>query len=199
MRKITLIRGLLLILGVSCLAVYGYAFFERIGSQAYAAWAFERNLKGPSSPSGNVTRSAGLSGNAIVGRIWIPKLRLSAMVREGQDAKTLRRAVGHIPATPLPGQPGNVALAGHRDTFFRHLGDLRTGDRIGFSTLDGDFGYEVESLSVVDPDDVAVIATSQQTPQEKVLTMVTCYPFFYIGNAPKRFIVRAKQTSGPTN
>jgi sortase A len=117
------------------------------------------------------------------------------MVREGQDAKTLRRAIGHIPATALPGQPGNVAIAGHRDTFFRHLGDLRTGDSIGFSTMDGDFAYEVESLSVVGPEDVEVLAPSQ----EKVLTMVTCYPFFYIGNAPKRFIVRAKQISGPLN
>jgi sortase A len=195
MRKITLTRALLLIVGISCLAAYSYAFFERIGSQAYAAWAFEHNSKRASVPSRNMARSEPLSGNSIVGRIWIPKLRLSAMVREGQDARTLRRAVGHIPATPLPGQPGNVGLAGHRDTFFRRLGDLRTGDSIGFSTMDGDFSYEVESLSVVDPEDVAVLAPSQ----EKVLTMVTCYPFFYIGSAPKRFIVRAKQTSGPLN
>ena len=117
------------------------------------------------------------------------------MVREGQDAKTLRRAVGHIPATPMPGEPGNVGVAGHRDTFFRHLGDLKTGDSIGFSTMDGDFTYEVESLRVVDPEDVAVLASSQ----EKVLTMVTCYPFFYIGNAPKRFVVRAKQIAGRLN
>jgi len=193
MKTITVTRGLLLIVGVSCLAIYSYVFLERIGSQAFAAWAFDRDLEHPTSPPLKAARAGPLSGNSIVGRIWIPKLRLSAMVREGQDAKTLRRAIGHIPATSLPGQPGNVGVAGHRDTFFRHLGDLRTGDSIGFSTTDGEFRYEVESLSVVGPEDVEVLASSQ----EKVLTMVTCYPFFYIGNAPKRFIVRAKQVAGP--
>jgi len=88
---------------------------------------------------------------------------------------------------------GNVGVAAHRDTFFRHLGDLHAGDSIGFSTVDGEFTYEVESLRIVAPEDVEVLAPSE----ENVLTMVTCYPFFYIGNAPKRFIVRAKQISGP--
>jgi sortase A len=193
MRKITLMRGLLLIVGVSCLMAYSYVFLERIGSQAFAAWAFDRESEHPTSALLKTARAERLSGNSIVGRIWIPKLRLSAMVREGQDAKTLRSAIGHIPATSFPGQPGNVGVAGHRDTFFRHLGDLRTGDSIGFSTADGEFTYEVESLSVVGPEDVEVLASSQ----EKVLTMVTCYPFFYIGNAPKRFIVRARQVAGP--
>jgi sortase A len=193
MRRITIIRGLLLVVGVSCLAAYSYAFFERIGSQAYAAWVFDGGMK-PKRPSpvgtrATTTHTGPLQGDSIVGRIWIPKLRLSAMVREGNGARTLRRAVGHIPATPLPGEPGNVGVAGHRDTFFRHLGDLKTGDSIGFSTMDGEFTYEVESLTVVDPEDVQVLAPSQ----EKVLTMVTCYPFFYIGNAPKRFVVRARQ------
>jgi sortase A len=111
------------------------------------------------------------------------------MVREGVDRRTLLLAVGHIPATALPGQPGNVGVAGHRDTFFRRLKDLRTGDEIEFSTLTGDFKYVVESLIVVEPDNMAVLAPSTQN----VLTMVTCYPFYYIGNAPKRFVVRARQ------
>jgi sortase A len=199
MKRITLLRGLLLIVGVSCLALYSYAFLERIGSQVSAAWTFDRSLEPSSSVGLKATHEGLLSGdsarNSIVGRIWIPKLRLSAMVREGDDDKTLRRAVGHIPATPFPGQPGNVGVAAHRDTFFRRLGDLQTGDSIAFSTLDGDFTYEVESTRVVAPEDVEVLAPSN----EKVLTMVTCYPFFYIGNAPKRFIVRAKQISGRLN
>ncbi len=195
MKRITLIRGLLLIVGVSCLALYSYAFLERIGSQAYAAWTFDHNSKHPSPLPLKATHAGPLPGHSIVGRIWIPKLHLSAMVREGDDAKTLRQSVGHIPATVLPGQPGNVGVAAHRDTFFRRLGDLQTGDSIAFSTMDGEFTYEVESLRVVAPEDVEVLASSQ----ENVLTMVTCYPFFYIGNAPKRFIVRAKQTSSRLN
>ena len=195
MKRITLLRGLLLIVGVSCLALYSYAFLERIGSQVSAAWTFDRSLEHLSPVDLKATHDGLLSGDSIVGRIWIPKLRLSAMVREGDDDKTLRRAVGHIPATPFPGQPGNVGVAAHRDTFFRRLGDLQTGDSIAFSTLDGDFTYEVESTRVVAPEDVEVLAPSN----EKVLTMVTCYPFFYIGNAPKRFIVRAKQISGRLN
>jgi sortase A len=94
----------------------------------------------------------------------------------------------------LPGQPGNVGLAGHRDTLFRPLKDLRIKDEIQFSTLSGDFKYEVESLTVVDPNNVGVLAPSH----ENVLTMVTCYPFFYIGAAPKRFVVRARQVSPQT-
>jgi sortase A len=113
------------------------------------------------------------------------------MVREGVDAKTLRLSVGHIPATALPGQAGNVGIAGHRDTFFRKLKDLRAKDEIVLSTLNGNFKYEVESLLVVEPDNVAVLAPSS----ENMLTMVTCYPFSYIGSAPKRFIVRARQVS----
>ena len=111
------------------------------------------------------------------------------MVREGIDRNTLLLAVGHIPATALPGQAGNVGVAGHRDTFFRGLKDLKNGDEIQFATLRGDFKYVVESLMIVEPDNVRVLAPSS----ENVLTMVTCYPFSYIGTAPRRFVVRARQ------
>lgn len=127
--------------------------------------------------------------NGLIGRIEIPRLLLSAVVVEGIGKTTLRRAVGHIPGTALPGQPGNVGISGHRDTFFRPLKDLRIKDEIHFSTLSGDFRYVVESLVVVDPNNVGVLAPSA----ENLLTLVTCYPFFYIGAAPKRFVVRARQ------
>ena len=129
--------------------------------------------------------------DGLIGRIEIPRLLFSAVVVEGIDKTSLRHAVGHIPGTTLPGQSGNVGLAGHRDTLFRSLKDLRIKDEIRFSTLSGDFKYEVESLIVVDPNDAGVLAPSH----ENVLTMVTCYPFFYIGAAPKRFVVRARQVS----
>jgi sortase A len=129
--------------------------------------------------------------DGLIGRIEIPRLLLSAVVVEGVDKTTLRRAVGHIPGTALPGQSGNVGLAGHRDTFFRSLKDVRIKDEVQFSTLKGDFKYEVVSLGVVEPDNVGVLAPSG----ENVLTLVTCYPFYYVGPAPKRWIVRANQVS----
>jgi sortase A len=126
---------------------------------------------------------------STIGRISIPRLHLTAMVGEGVDDWTLNRAVGHIPSTALPGQAGNVGVAGHRDTFFRALKDLNVNDKIYFSTLHGDFEYQVESLKIVEPSNVGVLAQDSQ----HVLTIVTCYPFYYIGNAPKRFIARARQ------
>lgn len=132
--------------------------------------------------------------NGLIGRMEIPRLGLSAIVVEGIDRTTLRRGIGHIPGTALPGAAGNVGLSAHRDTFFRPLKDLRIKDEIRFSTLNGNFRYEVESLRVVEPSDVGVLAPSG----ENVLTLVTCYPFFYIGAAPKRFVVRARQAPPQT-
>jgi sortase A len=132
--------------------------------------------------------------DGLIGRIEIPRLRLSVAVREGIDTTTLRRAVGHIPGTAMPGEPGNVGLAGHRDTFFRSLKDLKIRDEIQVSTPQGVFQYEVVSLRVVEPENVGVLAPSG----ENVLTLVTCYPFNFVGAAPKRWIVRASQVSPET-
>jgi sortase A len=145
-----------------------------------------------SSNSPKVAPAAATDG--LIGRIEIPRLVLSAIVVEGADKTALRRAVEHIPGTALPGQPGNVGLAGHRDTFFRPLKDLRIKDEIQFSTLEGNFKYEVESLRVVEPNNVGVLAPSSGN----VLTLVTCYPFYYVGPAPKRFVVRARQVPPQT-
>ena len=103
------------------------------------------------------------------------------------DERTLSRAVGHIPGSALPGEIGNVAIAGHRDTFFQELKDLKPNDKIDFTTHSGRFHYTVESLTVVDPSDTSVL----QSKGGKILTIVTCFPFHYIGNAPRRFIVHA--------
>ncbi len=125
----------------------------------------------------------------LLGRMEIPRLGLSAILIEGDDAKTLRRAVGHIPGTSLPGQPGNVAFSGHRDTFFRPLRNIRENDIIAVTTLGGEFTYRVVSTRIVAPDDMAVLDTSEG----EVLTLVTCYPFYFVGAAPERFIVRAER------
>lgn len=131
---------------------------------------------------------------SLIGRIEIPRLLLSVVVVEGVDKTSLRRAVGHIPRTALPGAAGNVGLAGHRDTFFRPLKDIKIEDEIQVSTLNGTFKYKVVSLRIVDPENVGVLAPSG----ENVLTLVTCYPFYFVGPAPKRWIVRAKQVSSQT-
>jgi sortase A len=140
-------------------------------------------------PNTAANAAPAIAADGLIGRIEIPRLLVSAVVVEGVDKTTLRRAVGHIPGTALPGEPGNVGVSGHRDTFFRPLKDVRIKDEVDFSTPQGDFKYEVVSLRVVQPDNVGVLASTG----ENVLTMVTCYPFYYVGPAPKRWIVRARQ------
>jgi sortase A len=125
---------------------------------------------------------------ALIGRVDIPRLKLSAAVAEGDDDKTLGKAVGHLPDTPLPWERrGNVALAAHRDGLFRRLEKIRLNDDIRVVTARGEFHYRVTKTHIVDPDDVWVIAPTD-TP---TLTLITCYPFSFVGNAPKRFIVKA--------
>lgn len=131
-----------------------------------------------------------LPTGSVIGRLEIPRVGVSAMVREGDDTATLRHAVGHIPDTALPGSSGNAGLAGHRDSFFRGLKNIRNGDEVTVTTPTGVLEYTVQRTSIVDPDDVSVLSpTSRPT-----LTLVTCYPFYYIGAAPRRFIVRAELT-----
>lgn len=125
----------------------------------------------------------------IIGRVDIPRLSLSAAVAEGDDDKTLGKAVGHLPDTPLPWhRRGNVALAAHRDGLFRSLEGIRLNDDVRIVTSRGAFHYRVTKTHIVDPDDVWVIAPTV-TP---TITLITCYPFSFVGNAPRRFIVQAE-------
>jgi sortase A len=130
-----------------------------------------------------------IAHNGLVGRLVIPRLRLRSIVREGVGQDTLGLAVGHVPGTALPGQDGNVAVAGHRDTLFRGLGAIRQDDLIQFETVEGLYLYEVSSTEIVKPQDVSVLRPKQYSE----LTLVTCYPFNFIGSAPDRFIVKARQ------
>jgi sortase A len=129
---------------------------------------------------------------SLVGHIAIRRVGISAVVAEGSDEITLRRAVGHITGTPLPGEPGNVGLAGHRDTFFRALRNIRAGDLIVLTTPRGEFRYSVVSIKVVKPKALDVLDPTG----EEILTLVTCYPFYFVGSAPNRFIVCAKRVRG---
>jgi sortase A len=126
-----------------------------------------------------------------IGRLEVPRLRMSVMVLDGVDNRTLRRGAGHIPGTAWPGQAGNVAVAGHRDTFFRALEGIQKNDRISFQMTNGDYEYVVESIRIVEPNAVDVLAN----PGHPVLTLITCYPFYFVGPAPKRFVVQAHSVS----
>jgi sortase A len=123
----------------------------------------------------------------VLGRMDIPRLGVSVAVLQGTKSRMLRLGAGHIEGTPLPGQPGNIGIAGHRDTFFRELKDVRENDEIDLQTATGRFRYEVDWVKVVAPDDNGVLASST----ESSLTLVTCYPFYLVGPAPKRLVVRA--------
>ena len=124
----------------------------------------------------------------------IPKIRLEVAVLPGTDDFVLDRAVGHIEDTPLPGSDGNSGIAGHRDGFFRGLKDIAEGDAIELQTLKGSERYRIERIWIVSPDDVSVL---DPTPVRS-LTLVTCYPFYFIGSAPQRLIVRAVREGSGT-
>jgi sortase A len=141
----------------------------------------------PVTPKGPLTTAPG----GLIGRLEIPRLSLSTIVVEGIAKSALRRAVGHIPGTALPGEPGNVGIAGHRDTFFRSLKDIQVQDIIVVSTRWGEYRYRVVSSRVVGPNEVEVLAPSS----DEVLTLVTCHPFYMVGPAPNRFIIRAERVS----
>jgi LPXTG-site transpeptidase (sortase) family protein len=151
------------------------------------------STKSPESPPA----SAGLFTLApdadplVLGRIEIPRIGVSAIVREGDDDKTLSVAVGHIPGTARPGERGNMVLAGHRDSFFRALRHIRLRDTIRIRTVGGRYEYLVDSTEVVRAEDTRVLDPTG----DAVLTLVTCYPFEYVGHAPNRFIVRASRRS----
>ncbi len=201
------------------IGIYGWAYLERSVYQSYQSWAFERKLDnqpasvtrfviaklrfGANEPAGgrkhrkDELRTFGppsrtspvLPEQSVIGRIEIPRIGVRGMVLEGTSDACLRRAIGHIEGTALPGQPGNIGLAGHRDTFFLGLKAIQEGDKIRIRTVDGTFTYKVESIRIVTPKDVNVL---DPTP-DPTLTLVTCYPFNFVGAAPDRYIVRARE------
>ncbi len=123
-----------------------------------------------------------------VARLEAPTVKMQATVLEGSDDGTLNKGAGHIEDTPFPGQPGNIGIAGHRDTTFRPLRNIQVGDPLNVTTRDRIYRFRITSTSIVGPKDVHVLDPTQQP----TLTLVTCYPFEYIGHAPRRFIVQAR-------
>lgn len=175
-------RNIFLTLGILALSYVGYVLFDAHRYQVEQAQRFEHAIKAE-------RLAVPFREGTPLGRIEIRRVGLTAMVQEGVDEATLRRAVGHIPNTSLPGQSGNIGLAGHRDSFFRGLRNIRLDDEITLATLHGVQRYRVETTNVVTPEETEVLADVGYDR----LTLVTCYPFNFVGSAPKRFIVSARK------
>jgi len=123
-----------------------------------------------------------------VAKLSIPRLHTELYVVEGDNERELRRGPGHVPGSAMPGTNGNMVIAGHRDTHFRVLKDIRPGDDIVLQTATQEFHYKVRGTSVVSPHNTASLRPTDQP----VLHLVTCYPFYWVGSAPKRFVVDAQ-------
>jgi sortase A len=185
------LERMLLFVGLVSLGYFAYVAAESHLYQALENRELDEILASGPPATVHVPRPRPAAGS-MVGRIEIPRLGVSAIIRAGSDARTLRLAVGHIPGTAFPGEPGNIGLAGHRDTFFRRLGDIQIDDEIRIVTPEETYTFRVEETSVVKPRDTWVLNATAAP----ALTLVTCYPFTYIGSAPDRFIVRANQQQG---
>ena len=173
----------LFVLGVAALDYVGYVSADSKAFQAVEKEKFTQAIV-PQIPRG-------LREGDVIGEIQVPRLGLDAMVIQGESASNLQRAVGHLSNSAMPGEWGNVALAGHRDTFFRPLRDIRAGDQIRFKTAAGAFKYRVESIEIVGPRDTQVL----QPSSGRDLTLITCFPFSFVGRAPGRFVVRATEVA----
>ncbi len=188
--RLALAAGVLLIL---------YAAAAKLEATWAQRWA-ERQLRAaaqrPPSPPAAPGEPAPLAAPPLgepIGRLVIPRLALDVVALEGVDRDVLRRGAGHFPGTALPGRSGNAGFAGHRDSFFRGLRDVRHGDEVRIEAPDARFRYRVTETRVVGPSEVEVLDPSAGSH----LTLVTCHPFDWIGPAPRRFIVRAELLDGP--
>lgn len=189
--------------GLCGVGYYLYSISDQYVYQSYQSWALDQQIRGRKKPeTAPVSKAA--RGDSL-GRIEIPRLNVSTMVREGVDAETLSVSAGHVPSTAFPDQAGNFVVAAHRDTLFRAIRNVRRGDVVTFESPHATYQYEVEATKIVDPSDVSVLApngggimlplryaAATRLDSERLLTLITCYPFYFIGPAPKRFIVEAR-------
>ena len=150
--------------------------------------------RGPNAPTGAPLHAPTVLRASAIANLSIPRVHLSAVVLHGSDDRTLRRGPGHLENTALPGESGNAVIAGHRDSFFRPLRNVQRGDDIFVDTPQGRFHYRVTSLDVVNAHDLSVLEPADTA----VLTLITCYPFWVLGHAPDRFVVRAARVVDST-
>ena len=184
------LERLLVIVGVGCLGWVGTTWVEARMFQEEQSRTLDRAIDlARISQSAAADSASGATVRGPVGRLEIPRLDVSVVVMPGEDEETLQNAVGHLSDTPMPWNGGNTALAGHRDTFFRALEHVTVGDDIHFDTPPGRFRYRVLRTVVVEPEELWVLDPSAKP----TLTLITCYPFRFVGPAPKRFIVQAQR------
>ena len=178
---------LFIVIGTVLIACAGYFIIDRNVYQNTQTIKVESWVPPSAAPKAR-NPIARVAEGEVIGELQVPRLHLKAIVAEGVSPRILRRAVGHIPNTAMPGETGNIGLAGHRDSFFRALRGVRIGDVISSRTSTQELRYEVQSTRIVSPRDTSVLSGSPTTE----LTLITCFPFEYVGAAPDRFVVRAR-------
>lgn len=196
-RLLVWVESLLIMGGTAALVWCAYVLGEAYVAQRLARETLESMPHAKTSTSADAsaasTAAPAPARGAPLAELSIPRLGMSAVVLHGSDAHTLRLGLGHIENTPLPGESGNVAIAGHRDSFFRPLRNVKVGDDILLDTPEERVHYRVSSLRIVNSYEVGVIGPTRDAS----LTLVTCYPFWFIGQAPDRFVVRATRVDEP--
>jgi sortase A len=181
---LTWVGSALIFGGVVFLAWYFWTLHEQATAQRRAKeWLIQTAAVHRAEPPPPVRRGD------VIGELDIPRLQVSVMVFEGDDAEILRQGAGHIPGTALPSGNGNIGIAAHRDTYFRPLRQVHINDVISLKTLAGISRYAVTETKIVQPSDVGVLTGAP----ERDLTLVTCYPFYFVGTAPRRFVVHARK------
>jgi sortase A len=178
------------LMGLGCAAVVYAAGTVAYGemSQRYASWRFDAETAVPLGPAAAIEPSRiEVHDGDRVGRLEVQRLGLSVMIYQGIEESALIAGAGHVPGTPAPGGDGNIVIAAHRDSYFRKLSGILAGDSIRIITVRGSYEYIVDSSEVVDPEDTRVMESRDRDE----LTLITCYPFYFVGSAPKRFIVHA--------
>lgn len=173
------------------LMAIGLALLLYVGTEYARSWAQQRSLARQWAAQQQRAQDAA-GGEAALTRLTIPRIGFNAIVVEGTTALDLLLGPGHIPETVEPGQAGNAVITGHRDTFFRHLHELQRGDLVSVVRSGRSYEYEVTGKKIVNPEDLSVIRPSTETR----LTLITCYPTYYVGPAPNRLVVFTRLLHG---
>jgi sortase A len=184
---------ILVVMGCGLLGYVGgqYWYMVHTQRQLEASWHAQASAKSmTNSAEGGGTSpvaAAAVTGQPLI-RLVIPKINLEAIVVEGTSFRQLIAGPGHLTDTAMPGETGNAVITAHRDTFFRHIFDLQQGDQITVERNGRVFRYEVTGRKIVPPTDLSVV---RPTPDAQ-LTLITCYPIYYIGPAPERLVVSSR-------